>query len=76
MTVGSVPILGRVFILVEIFFLLIRFVFLLGDRIHIPWNLTGDIHYEDERSQFYFPVVTCIILSLILTVLLNFFLRR
>ena len=34
----------------------------------IPWlgRLPGDIHVEKENFSFYFPVVTCILLSVIL----------
>ncbi len=44
----------------------------------IPWlgRLPGDIHVEKENFSFYFPVVTCIILSVILTVIFNLFGRR
>lgn len=43
----------------------------------IPWlgNLPGDIHYRGERSEFHFPVVTCIVVSIVLTVVLNLVLR-
>jgi len=34
-------------------------------------QLPGDIHVEGERSSFHFPVVTCIVVSVVLTVLLN-----
>lgn len=34
-------------------------------------NLPGDVHVEGERSSFHFPVVTCIVVSVLLTVLLN-----
>jgi hypothetical protein len=38
-------------------------------------RLPGDIHVERENFGFYFPIVTCIILSLLLTLLLNIFRR-
>jgi hypothetical protein len=38
-------------------------------------NLPGDIHAEGERSSFHFPVVTCIVVSVVLTVLANVVLR-
>ena len=43
----------------------------------IPWlgNLPGDIHYRGERSELHFPVVTCILGSIVLTVVLNLVLR-
>ena len=36
---------------------------------HIPWlgRLPGDIAVEREGFRLYFPLVTCIILSLLLT---------
>ena len=35
----------------------------------IPWlgNLPGDIRIESENFKVYFPVVTCILVSLLLT---------
>jgi hypothetical protein len=35
----------------------------------IPWlgKLPGDIVIERQNFQFYFPVVTCILLSVVLT---------
>lgn len=43
----------------------------------IPWlgHLPGDIHYRGKNTEFYFPVVTCIVVSIVLTVLLNVVLR-
>jgi uncharacterized protein YybS (DUF2232 family) len=33
-------------------------------------RLPGDIHYTKGNFNFYFPVVTCLLLSLVLTILL------
>jgi len=30
-------------------------------------GLPGDIRYESDRVRFYFPVVTCLVLSAVLT---------
>jgi hypothetical protein len=41
-------------------------------------RLPGDIVYHGRHGSFYFPVVTCIVLSLVLTLLfwiVNFFRR-
>ena len=38
-------------------------------------RLPGDIHIERGGSAFYFPIVTCIVISIILTILLNIFRR-
>jgi hypothetical protein len=39
----------------------------------INFKLTGDILIKKENFTFYFPIVTCIILSIILTLILNIF---
>ncbi len=42
----------------------------------IPFGrLPGDIRIEGKNGSFYFPVVTTIVLSLVLTVLLNIIIR-
>jgi Protein of unknown function (DUF2905) len=38
-------------------------------------RLPGDIHVERGGWGFYFPIVTCILISLVLTILLNIFRR-
>jgi hypothetical protein len=38
-------------------------------------RLPGDIHVERGGSGFYFPIVTCILISVILTILFNIFRR-
>jgi hypothetical protein len=38
-------------------------------------RLPGDIHVERGSWGFYFPIVTCILISIVLTILLNIFRR-
>jgi uncharacterized membrane protein YidH (DUF202 family) len=38
-------------------------------------RLPGDIRIEREHSAFYFPIVTCIIISIVLSALLSIFRR-
>ena len=38
-------------------------------------RLPGDIRIERGNSAFYFPIVTCIILSIVLSLLLSIFRR-
>ncbi len=44
----------------------------------VPWlgRLPGDILIRRERFTFYFPLATSIVVSIVLTILLNLFLRR
>lgn len=59
--------LGKILILFGIFIILIGFLLLLSDK--LPWmgRLPGDIIIKRERFTFYFPLATCILLSLLLT---------
>lgn len=36
-------------------------------------SLPGDIHVEGKHGSFYFPWVTCIVISVILSLLSHFF---
>ncbi|MDY0170312.1 MAG: DUF2905 domain-containing protein [Thermoguttaceae bacterium] len=58
---------GWILIIVGLVIVWIGLVWLLSP--HIPWlgKLPGDIAVEREGFRFYFPWVTCIILSLLLT---------
>ena len=38
-------------------------------------RLPGDIRIEREHSAFYFPIVTCIIISIVLSLVLSIFRR-
>jgi hypothetical protein len=44
----------------------------------IPWlgRLPGDITVERDGFTFYFPLATSIVVSIVLTLLLNLFFRR
>ena len=44
----------------------------------VPWlgRLPGDILVRRERFTVYFPIVTCLVLSVVLTLVLNVFFRR
>ena len=44
----------------------------------VPWlgRLPGDIHVERGNFSIHFPIVTCLVVSAVLTLLLSFFFRR
>lgn len=43
------------------------------DKLNWLGKLPGDIRIERENFRFYFPVVTMIIISIVLTILINIF---
>lgn len=50
--------------------------FYFGGRIGLLGHLPGDIHISRGNTEFYFPIVTCALVSIIGTILLNLFFRR
>jgi hypothetical protein len=67
---------GRTLIVLGAVVVLVGVGLLLAGR--IPWlgRLPGDIVVRREHGTFYFPIVTSIVVSLVLTLLLNLFFRR
>lgn len=62
--------LGKWLILVGIILAAVGGLFLIGGR--LPFRLgrlPGDISIEGRRGSFYFPIVTCILLSAVLTLI-------
>lgn len=68
--------LGKIFITVGAFFLLIGGIFTLLSKFPIFGHLPGDIIIKKNSWTFYFPLATSIIISLLLTLLLNIFFRK
>jgi hypothetical protein len=68
--------LGRVLIVVGCVTVVMGLLLVLAPK--MPWlgHLPGDFVVRRERVTFYFPLATSILVSLVLTLLLNWFLRR
>ncbi|MBI3510699.1 MAG: DUF2905 domain-containing protein [Bacteroidetes bacterium] len=43
---------------------------LFGDKLKWIGKLPGDIRIENNNGGFYFPIVTCILISVVLTLLM------
>ncbi|MFB3123776.1 MAG: DUF2905 domain-containing protein [Candidatus Binatia bacterium] len=67
--------LGKALILVGILLVALGALFSLGAK--IPWlgQLPGDIYIRNERFSFYFPLTSCLILSLVISLVLYLFRR-
>lgn len=48
-------------------------VLLIGAVLHFVGKMPGDIFVKKGNVTFFFPVVTCIIISVVLSILLNLF---
>jgi len=65
--------MGKMLILMGLFVLLLGLIMTFAPRLKILLLgcLPGDIRIEREGFSFYFPIVTCIVLSILLTIVLN-----
>lgn len=67
------PALGKMLIVVGIVFIIMGIAFLFGDKIPFLGRLPGDISIQKDRFSFYFPITTCIIISIVLSILFAIF---
>jgi len=67
--------LGKMLIVFGVILAVVGVILLLAPK--IPWlgKLPGDFTYRGERFTFYFPLATCVLLSIILSLILYLFRR-
>lgn len=64
--------LARLLVIGGVILILIGGGVYLAAKFGIPLGrLPGDIRIEGKNGSFYFPVVTCILISVILTIIVN-----
>jgi hypothetical protein len=66
---------GKVLMFLGLVLMALGIIFVFGGR--IPWlgNLPGDIYIQRDRFTFYFPLMTCLIVSAVISLVLYFFRR-
>jgi len=67
---------GRLLLLLGGVFLVLGAILLWVGKMGWIGRLPGDIRVEREGFSFYFPLATCILISIVLTLLLNLLRRR
>ncbi|HEV2995171.1 MAG TPA: DUF2905 domain-containing protein [Chthoniobacterales bacterium] len=67
--------LGKFLVIVGVVLAIVGLIFWSGFAPKWLGRLPGDIRIEREHSVFYFPIVTCIIISIVLSLLLSIFRR-
>lgn len=72
----SVGDIGKVLIFFGIIIVLLGLVFTLAGKIPHLGRLPGDISIHTKRVHFYFPIATSLIISLVLTIIVNLFFRH
>ncbi len=65
--------LGKIVIIIGVVMTMIGVVLWSGLASKWLGRLPGDVRIEREHSAFYFPIVTCIIISILLSLLFSVF---
>jgi hypothetical protein len=69
--------LGRILIIAGVVLIVLGVIVTLGSRLPIRLgHLPGDISYRGRNTTVYFPIVTCLLLSVILSFVMWFINRR
>ena len=67
--------IGRMLISLGAIMVLVGLGMMLIGKIPGLGKLPGDIFIRGEHGSFYFPIVTCLIISVVLSIILNLFHR-
>ena len=63
------PALGKALIILGAIIILVGVALLVAHRIPYIGRLPGDIYVKREHFTFYFPLTTCIIMSIVLSLI-------
>jgi len=63
--------LGKILLIVGAVIIVIALLMIFGQHIPFFGKLPGDIFIKKDNLSFYFPIVTFLIISIILTVIIN-----
>jgi len=60
--------LGKLLVVLGVILVVLGLLFVVFGRTHLPLGrLPGDIYYHGKNGTFYFPLTTCILLSVVLS---------
>jgi ribose/xylose/arabinose/galactoside ABC-type transport system permease subunit len=65
--------IGKILITLGVLLILIGLILLVFDKIGFLGKLPGDIQVQKKSFEFHFPIVTCIVVSILLSILLSAF---
>lgn len=68
--------LGKILVLVGGLAIAAGLLLMLAGRAHLPLGrLPGDLVYRGKHTTFYFPLVTCLVVSVVMSAILYFVAR-
>ena len=63
--------MGKMLIFMGIFIVVMGLLVMLWGKVPGLGKLPGDIYIERENFRFFFPVVSCLLISVCLTIIIN-----
>ena len=69
--------MGKMLVFMGLLVVVMGLLLIFIPKLKVPFlgKLPGDIVIQRERFTFYFPIVTCIVISILLTIVLNVVIR-
>jgi hypothetical protein len=67
--------IGKILITIGVIFIALGLLVFLGTKIPLLGKIPGDIFIQKGNFTFFFPLVTCLLISVILTVVINVIFR-
>ena len=68
----SIELIGKFLLIAGVIFIIVGGFLAYGPKIPFLGKLPGDIYIKRDNFSFYFPITTCIVISIILSVLFFF----
>jgi hypothetical protein len=62
--------IGKLLIFAGVFIIVLGLLFFFGDKIPFLGKLPGDIYIQKKNFTFYFPIVTSLLLSLVISLII------
>lgn len=66
---------GKLLIVFGIILIILGAIFILFGKAGFFGNLPGDIHFRRQNVEFHFPLATCVVVSVVLSLLLTAFFK-
>lgn len=67
---------GKVLIVIGLLIAAFGFFLVASGKMPFPWRLPGDIFIKGKNVTVYFPLATCLIISVVLTLIFHLFRGR
>jgi hypothetical protein len=66
---------SKLLILIGVFIIILGLLLILWGKVPFLGKLPGDILLQKGNFRFIFPVVSCLVVSVVLTIIINFIIR-